>query len=124
MAYIPKKEHKFTFGLWTVGNVGRDPFGAPTRDGFTPEFIVEKLSKLGAWGVNLHDNDLVPMDASSAKRNKIVSSFKQALSDNGMVVPMATTNLFGDPVFKDGAFTSSSSRLRGAKNHAFHGFGF
>jgi xylose isomerase len=112
MAYIPKKEHKFTFGLWTVGNIGRDPFGSPTRDGFTPEFIVEKLSKLGAWGVNLHDNDLVPMDASTAKRNKIVSSFKQALSDNGMVVPMATTNLFGDPVFKDGAFTSPDARVR------------
>ena len=110
--FTPKKSDKFTFGLWTVGNVGRDPFGAPTRPGFSPEHIVEKLGKLGAWGVNLHDNDLVPIDASAAKRNKIVKSFKQALADNGVVVPMATTNLFGDPVFKDGAFTSPDARVR------------
>ena len=111
-AYTPRPEHHFTFGLWTVGNVGRDPFGDPVRPAISPIRIVEKLSKLGAFGVNLHDNDLVPRDASTTDRERIVREFKQALSDNGMRVPMATTNLFGDPVFRDGAFTSNDARVR------------
>ncbi|MDX2044034.1 MAG: xylose isomerase [Acidobacteriota bacterium] len=108
----PKKEHKFTFGLWTVGNPGRDPFGEPTRQAISPVTIVERLAKLGAYGVNFHDNDLVPIDATATERDKIVGDFKKALNDTGMVVPMATTNLFGDPVFKDGAFTSNDPRVR------------
>jgi xylose isomerase len=108
----PKPEHKFTFGLWTVGNRGRDPFGDATRPSLSPTTIVERLSKLGAYGVNLHDNDLVPIDASAAERDRIVNEFKKALDDNGMKVPMATTNLFYDPVFKDGAFTSNDARVR------------
>jgi xylose isomerase len=108
----PKPSDKFTFGLWTVGNRGRDPFGDATRPSVSPPTIVERLSKLGAYGVNLHDNDLVPIDATAAERDRIVSEFKKALDDNGMKVPMATTNLFYDPVFKDGAFTSSDQRVR------------
>src|SRR5215470_5718075 len=108
----PKKEHKFSFGLWTVGNPGRDPFGEPTRQPISPVTIVKRLSELGAYGVNFHDNDLVPIDASAAERDKIVGEFKKALGDYGMVVPMATTNLFSDPVFKDGAFTSNDPRVR------------
>lgn len=110
--YIPKPEHKFTFGLWTVGNVGRDPFGHPTREPLAPEYIVYKLAELGAWGVNLHDNDLIPINATTAERKKILSRFKKALTDSGLVVPMATTNLFGDPVFKDGAFTNANAKIR------------
>jgi len=108
----PKAEDKFTFGLWTVGNRGRDPFGDATRPSLSPTTIVERLAKLGAYGVNLHDNDLVPIDATAAERDRIVSEFKKALDDNGMKVPMATTNLFYDPVFKDGAFTSNDRRVR------------
>ena len=108
----PKSADKFTFGLWTVGNRGRDPFGDATRPSLTPLRIVERLSKLGAYGVNLHDNDLVPIDAPLAERDRIVSEFKKALDDHGMKVPMATTNLFYDPVFKDGAFTSNDPRVR------------
>jgi xylose isomerase len=108
----PKKEDKFTFGLWTVGNPGRDPFGEPTRQPISPVTIVKRLSELGAYGVNFHDNDLVPIDATPAERERIVREFKAALNDYGMVVPMATTNLFSDPVFKDGAFTSNDSRVR------------
>jgi xylose isomerase len=108
----PKKEDKFTFGLWTVGNPGRDPFGEPTRQQLSPVTIVKRLSELGAYGVNFHDNDLVPIDASPAEHDRIVRDFKKALSDCGMVVPMATTNLFSDPVFKDGAFTSNDPRVR------------
>ena len=98
--------------MWTVGNRGRDPFGDATRPSLTPATIVERLGKLGAYGVNLHDNDLVPIDASAAERDRIVGEFKKALDDNGMKVPMATTNLFYDPVFKDGAFTSNDARVR------------
>src|SRR5262249_11876695 len=96
-----KPTDKFTFGLWTVGNRGRDPFGEATRARVSPLTIVERLSKLGAYGVNLHDNDLIPIDAPPAERDRIVREFKQVLADNGMKVPMATTNLFYDPVFKD-----------------------
>ncbi|HMX27345.1 MAG TPA: TIM barrel protein, partial [Blastocatellia bacterium] len=109
---IPQKEHKFTFGLWTVGNPGRDPFGEPTRAAISAPTIVKRLSELGAYGVNFHDNDLIPINATAAERDKLVHDFKQALNDYGMTVPMATTNLFGDPVFKDGAFTSNDSRVR------------
>ncbi|CEK12404.1 xylose isomerase [Chthonomonas calidirosea] len=110
--YIPQKHHKFTFGLWTVGNVGRDPFGNAVREPLAPTYIVKKLSELGAYGVNLHDNDLVPIDATAAERDRIVAEFKKALDDYGMRVPMATTNLFYDPVFKDGAFTSNDPKVR------------
>src|SRR5438105_7701707 len=110
--YAPRKEDKFSFGLWTVGNRGRDPFGDFVRPPLDPVYIVKKLSELGAWGVNLHDNDLVPFDATPAERDRIVREFKQALSDNGMVVPMATTNLFFHPIFKDGAFTSNDPAVR------------
>jgi xylose isomerase len=110
--YTPKSEHKFTFGLWTVGNRGRDPFGEATRPSISPVTIVHKLSELGAHGVNLHDNDLIPIDATPAERDRIVSEFKKALDDTGMKVPMATTNLFYDPAFKDGAFTSNDPQVR------------
>jgi xylose isomerase len=110
--FTPTKDEKFTFGLWTVGNRGRDPFGEAVRDTISPIRSLEKLSKLGAWGVNLHDNDLVPFGASLQERNRIVKEFKKALDDTGMVVPMATTNLFYHPVFKDGAFTSNDKRVR------------
>ncbi len=117
--YIPQKSDKFTFGLWTVGNPGRDPFGPNTRPivspgglCFQPAYIAEKLGALGAYGINFHDNDLVPIDATPGERDQIVSEFKKALSDNGLVVPMATTNLFSDPIFKDGAFTSNDPKVR------------
>ncbi len=110
--YQPKPEHKFTFGLWTVGNVGRDPFGEPVRQQRTPVELVHLLAEVGAYGVNLHDNDLIPIDATPAERVKIVADFKQALTDTGLQVPMATTNLFSDPVFRDGAFTSNDPQVR------------
>src|SRR5256885_1976271 len=111
-AFQPRPEDHFTFGLWTVGNPGRDPFGDPVRPPLTPAAIVRKLAALGAYGVNLHDNDLVPAGSSAAERDRIVREFKQVLGDTGMKVPMATTNLFSDPAFRDGAFTSSDSRVR------------
>src|ERR1051326_1320127 len=111
-AYTPRPEHHFTFGLWTVGNPGRDPFGDPVRPALSPVDIVRKLAQLGAYGVNLHDNDLVPRDASTAERDRIVREFKQALADTGMRVPIATTKLFSDPVFRDGALTSNDARVR------------
>jgi xylose isomerase len=110
--YAPTKEDKFSFGLWTVGNRGRDPFGDFVRPALDPINSVKRLSQLRAWGINLHDNDLVPIDATAAERNRIVREFKQALNDYGMVVPMATTNLFFHPVFKDGAFTSVDPTIR------------
>jgi len=111
-AFEPRPEHKFTFGLWTVGNPGRDPFGEPVRPVLSPVEIVHLLAEVGAYGVNFHDDDLIPIDASAADRDRIVKDFKKALAETGLKVPMATTNLFTDPSFKDGAFTSNDARVR------------
>jgi xylose isomerase len=108
----PLPSDKFTFGLWTVGNRGRDPFGDFVRPTLDPVDAVRRLSELGAWGVNFHDNDLVPIDATPSERDRIVRDFEHALEVHDMCVPMATTNLFTDPVFRDGAFTSHDPRVR------------
>jgi xylose isomerase len=107
-------EPRFTFGLWTVGNPGRDPFGGPTREPLDPVESVRRLAELGAWGVSLHDDDLVPWGSTLAERDLIVASFKAALEETGLGVGMATTNLFGHPAFKDGAFTSNDRGVRRA----------
>jgi len=111
-SFDPVREDRFTFGLWTVGNPGRDPFGDPVRPPVDPCAIVRGLAACGAYGVNLHDNDLVPFGASAAERDRIVNEFQSALAETGLTVPMATTNLFTHPVFKDGAFTSNDPKVR------------
>ncbi len=111
-SYAPKPQHKFSFGLWTIGNRGRDPFGDFVRPVISPVDIVKILGEIGAWGVNLHDNDLVPIDATLAERDRIVRDFKQACKSSGVVVPMATVSLFFHPVFRDGAFTANDPAVR------------
>src|SRR3954467_7242957 len=113
-ALRPRPEHRFTFGLWTVGNPGRDPFGGPTREPLDPVDSVHKLAEIGAWGVSLHDEDLVPWGTVPSERDKIVARFKAALEEPGLRVGMGTTNLFGHPAFKDGAFTSNDRGVRRA----------
>jgi xylose isomerase len=115
--FTPRPEHKFSFGLWTVANRGRDPFGEPVRDVLTPVAAAKLLGDVGAWGVNLHDNDLVPIDATPVEESQIVRDFKAACADNGLVVPMATVNLFTDPVFRDGAFTANDPNVRAYALH-------
>ena len=110
--YEPKPEHKFSFGLWTLGNRGRDPFGDFVRPTMPPTEIASVLGEIGAWGVNLHDNDLVPIDASAAERDRIVCEFRKACQQSGIVVPMATVSLFFHPVFRDGAFTANDPEVR------------
>jgi xylose isomerase len=110
--FQPRPEHHFTFGLWTVGNRGRDPFGHEVRPPLDPIEAVRRLSDLGAYGVNFHDSDLVPEGSSPATREAIVKQFRRALDATGMKVPMATTNLFSLPVFKDGAFTANDPSVR------------
>src|SRR5215831_2327223 len=108
----PKAEHKFSFGLWTLANRGRDPFGDAVRPSLPPVEMVRMLAEVGAWGVNLHDNDLVPIDAKSAERDRIVREFRTACAEHGIVVPMATVSLFFHPVFRDGAFTANDPEVR------------
>jgi xylose isomerase len=110
--FAPDPKLKFTFGLWTVGNIGRDPFGEPTRRKLSLAEICQMLGDVGAYGVNFHDNDAIPIDATPQQADQIISEFRRALKDNGLVCPMATANLFSDPVFKDGAFTSNNARVR------------
>src|SRR5262252_565741 len=109
-SFQPKSEHKFSFGLWTVGNRGRDPFGDFVRPQLTPPEIVALLAEAGAWGVNLHDNDLVPIDATPAERDAIVKEFRKACERHGLVVPMETLSLFFHPIFRDGAFTANDQK--------------
>jgi xylose isomerase len=110
--YTPRPEHKFSFGLWTVNNPGRDPFGDAVREPLSPPDTVRMLAEVGAWGVNFHDNDLIPIDATPQEERQIMADFQKALAETGLVVPMATTNLFYDPVFRDGAFTSNDLKVR------------
>jgi xylose isomerase len=110
--YLPRPEHKFSFGLWTVANRGRDPFGDFVRPVMSPVDSVNLLADAGAWGVNLHDNDLVPIDATQAEREAIVREFRAACQSHGIVVPMATVSLFFHPIFRDGAFTANDPEVR------------
>jgi xylose isomerase len=110
--YRPRPEHKFSFGLWTVGNRGRDPFGDAVRPSLSPVELVRLLAEVGAWGVNFHDNDLVPIDSSAQERDRIVREFRNVCEETGLRVPMATVNLFYEPVFRDGAFTANDPRVR------------
>ena len=110
--YRPTRADKFSFGLWTVGNSGRDPFGEATRAHLDPNDSVRHLAELGAFGISMHDDDLVPYDATPAERDQIVGRLRKTLDETGMVVSMATTNLFNHPVFKDGAFTSNDRGVR------------
>ncbi len=111
-SFEPTPDDHFTFGLWTVGNPGRDPFGHETRPPLDPVDAVYRLADLGAYGVTLHDNDLVPYDASSSDRDVILKRFHAALEQTGLRVPMVTTNLFSRPVFKEGAFTANDPAVR------------
>ncbi|MFD5800578.1 xylose isomerase [Streptomyces sp. NPDC127020] len=112
MNYQPTPEDRFTFGLWTVGWQGRDPFGDATRRALDPAESVRRLAELGAHGVTFHDDDLIPFGSSDSEREAHVKRFRQALDATGMKVPMATTNLFTHPVFKDGAFTANDRDVR------------
>jgi len=110
--FTPTPADRFTFGLWTVGWRGNDPFGDATRPALDPVESVERLAELGAHGVTFHDDDLIPFGSSEAERTRLVGRFKDALHRTGMKVPMATTNLFTHPVFKDGGFTANDRGVR------------
>lgn len=110
--FTPTPADKFSFGLWTVGWQGRDPFGDATRRALDPVESVQRLAELGAYGVTFHDDDLIPFGSSDAERETHVKRFRQALDSTGLVTPMVTTNLFTHPVFKDGAFTANDRDVR------------
>jgi xylose isomerase len=112
MALQPTRADKFSFGLWTVGYNGTDPFGGPTRPPLDVVEAVTRLAELGAYGLTFHDDDLFPLDSTDAERQKQIDRLKQALADTGLIIPMVTTNLFSAPVFKDGGFTSNDRAVR------------
>ncbi|MBM2618716.1 xylose isomerase [Actinoplanes sp. LDG1-06] len=112
MSVQPTREDKFSFGLWTIGWQAQDAFGSATRPALDPVEAVHKLAELGAYGLTFHDDDLVPFGSDAQTRDGIVSAFKKALDETGIIVPMVTTNTFSHPVFKDGAFTSNDRSVR------------
>jgi xylose isomerase len=107
--YTPTKDDRFSFGLWTVGWQGVDVFGGAVRPRLDPVEAVHRLAELGAAAVTFHDDDLVPDDAT---RQKELDRFTAALAETGLGVEMATTNLFGHPVFKDGGLTANDRDVR------------
>ncbi|MCV7283640.1 xylose isomerase [Mycolicibacterium flavescens] len=111
-ALTPKREDRFSFGLWTVGWTGADPFGVATRPALDPVEAVDRLAELGAYGVTFHDDDLFAFGSSEAERRRAIDRLTSALDASGLVVPMVTTNLFTQPVFKDGGFTSNDRAVR------------
>ena len=110
--YQPRPEDKFSFGIWTVGWQGIDVFGPATRPPMPADRAVRKLAEIGAYGVNFHDNDVFPFEATPAERDRLIAAFRAALDETGLVVTTATTNLFSHPVFKDGAFTANDRDVR------------
>src|SRR5215468_1164217 len=110
--YVPRREDRFSFGIWTVGWQGTDVFGTAVRPPMPAERAVRKLAELGAYGVNFHDNDVFGFEAPAAERDERISAFRKALEETGLVVTTATTNLFGHPMFKDGAFTANERAVR------------
>ena len=112
MKLTPSPADKFTFGLWTIGWPARDQFGTATRAPLDATEAVHKLAELGAYGITLHDNDLFPFGCSAAERSKAIANLKKALAATGLKVPMITTDLFSQPVFKDGGFTSNDRGVR------------
>jgi xylose isomerase len=73
---------------------------------------LEKLAGIGAYGVNFHDDDVIPFGSDDATRDQIIARFKKGLDDTGLVVTTATTNLFSHPVFKSGGFTNNDRDIR------------
>ena len=110
--YQPRPDDKFSFGIWTVGWQGIDVFGPAVRPPMAADRAVRKLAEIGAYGVNFHDNDVFPFEASPAERDRLIAAFRTALDDTGLVATAATTNLFGHPLFKDGAFTANDRDVR------------
>ena len=85
---------------------------SPPARPMDPVRAVEKLAEIGAYGINFHDDDVVPFGTDDAEREKILDGLRKALADTGLVVTTATTNLFTHPVFKDGGFTSNNRDVR------------
>jgi xylose isomerase len=112
MALTPTRDDKFSFGLWTVGYNGADPFGGPTRAALDVVHVLEKLAEVGAYGLTFHDDDLFDFGSSNSARDTQINRLKQGLADTGLIIPMVTTNLFSPPVFKDGGFTSNDRGVR------------
>src|ERR1700678_4379941 len=110
--YVPTRDDRFSFGIWTVGWQGVDVFGSAVRPQMPADRAVAKLAELGVYGVNFHDNDVFDFGASDAERDSYVAAFAKALAETGVVVTTATTNLFGHPMFKDGAFTANERAVR------------
>ena len=109
---VPQPSDKFSFGLWTVGWTAADPFGVATRPALDVVEAVERLAELGAYGLTFHDDDLFPFGSTEGERRTAIGRLSAALESTGMVVPMVTTNLFSQPVFKDGGFTSNDRDVR------------
>ncbi len=108
----PTPEDKFSFGLWTVGWTGTDPFGTSTRPALDPWEYADKLAELGAWGITFHDNDVFPFDATPEVRRDRIAQLRDVADKSGLTIEMVTTNTFTHPLFKDGGLTANDRSVR------------
>src|SRR5580765_554970 len=108
----PNPDDRFSFGLWTVGWTGIDPFGSATRPVLDPWEYADRLAEIGAWGITFHDNDVFAFDADDATKRVRLGRLKDAADKAGLVIEMVTTNTFTHPVFKDGRLTSNDRSVR------------
>ena len=94
-ALTPRPEHRFTFGLWTVGNPGRDPFGEPTRAPLDPVDIGPQARRARRLGRQPPRRRPRPVGhAGRRARPDRRRASRRRWRRPGMGVGMATTNLF------------------------------
>jgi xylose isomerase len=111
-AFEPGPDHRFAFGLRSIGHSHRGLLGEVPPAPIEPWEFVYRLGDLNAWGVGFYDDDLVPFGASPSEGHDILDKFSKALDSTGIVVSIARTNLSGQPVFDRGAFTSMDRDVR------------
>jgi xylose isomerase len=112
MAYEPTREDRFTTGLWCTAFNGREVFGVPVRPPLDPLDNIRGLARIGCYGFAYHDDDLIPFGSDAASAERIIGEAQRVMDGEGIKNTMATCNLFEQPVFKDGAFTSNDARVR------------
>jgi len=111
-AYQPQKTDRFAFGLWTIMNTGRDPFGARTRPPMPGLEVISELGKRNVYAFEMHAEDLIPERASAAERDRLLAEARKRMSDTNIVCVNCGANVFSHPVFKDGALTNHDPKVR------------
>ncbi|GMU20175.1 MAG: xylose isomerase [Phycisphaerae bacterium] len=110
--YKVKKSDKFAFGLWTIQNTGRDPFGDATRSPMTGLEVIAELGQRNVYAYEMHAEDLVPDGTSASETDRLLREARKRMDDLDIRCTNCGSNVFGHPAFKDGALTSHDPQVR------------